>query len=102
LIQNLKLNLPKKTSVQLYWRYFEWLTIELKVTGISFAVSVALVPGFGAYTTGVFRDLLFRLESEDPDRSSGWVCPPQLMKCPSPKAVYPKPFNVLKRTAKSK
>jgi len=66
------------------------------------AVSVVLASGLGAYTTGVFQDLLFRLESEAPDRSSGWGCPPQLMKCPSPKAVYPKPFNVLKLTAKSK
>jgi len=39
---------------------------------MEFAVSVALAHGFGAYTTGVFQDLLFRLESEAPGRSSGW------------------------------
>jgi len=46
------------------------------------AVSVALVHGLGAFSTGVFQNLLFRLESEIPDRSSGWCWSPQLMKYP--------------------
>lgn len=44
------------------------------------AVAVALVRRFfRTYTTGVFQDLYFRLESEVQDRSSGLGWPPQRM-----------------------